>query len=57
MVIVNYNDDIIKSLAEIDKNGPKYYSPVNFESIDIHFSIVPLGYHIGGMPWTHMVTW
>ena len=57
MVIANYNDGIIKSLAETDRNGLKYYSPVNFESIGTHFGIVSLGCHMGGIPWTHMVTW
>ena len=57
MVIVNYNDGIMKPLAEIDGNELEYYSPANFESIDIHFGIVSLGCHMGGMPWTHMVTW
>ena len=56
MVIANYNGGIMKPLAEIDRNGLEYYSPVNFESIDIHFGIVPFGCHMGGMPWTHMVT-
>ena len=57
VVIANYNDGIMKPLAEIDRNGLEYYSPVNFESIDIHFGIVLLEYHMGGIPWTHMVTW
>lgn len=56
VVIVNYNDVIMKSLAEIDRNGLEYYSPVDFESIDIHFYIMPLEYHMGGMPWVHMIT-
>ena len=56
MVIPNYYDGIMKSLAENDRNGLEYYSPANFESIDIHFGIVLLGYHMGGIPWTHMVT-
>ena len=55
MVIANYNDGIMKPLAENDRNELKYYSPVNFESIDIHFGIVPLEYHMGGIPWTHIV--
>ena len=57
MVIANYNDGIMKPLADIDRNGLEYYSPVNFESIDIHFGIVPFEHHIGGIPWTHMITW
>ena len=56
MVIANYNDGIMKPLAENDRNELKYYSPVNFESIDTHFGIVLLGYHMGGIPWTHMIT-
>ena len=55
MAITNSYDGIMKPLAEIDRNGLEYYSPVNFESIDIHFGIVLLGYHMGGIPWTHMV--
>ena len=55
MVIVNYYDGIMKPLAEIDRNGLKYYSPVNSESIDIHFGIIPLEYYMGGIPWTHMI--
>ena len=50
MVIANYNDDIMKPLAEIGRNGLEYYSPVNFESIDIHLDVVPFGYHMGGFP-------
>ena len=57
VVIVDYYDGIMKPLAEIDRNGLEYYSPVDFESIDIHFDIVLLGYHMGGFPWTHMVPW
>ena len=57
VVIANYNDGIMEPLAEIDRNGLEYYSPVNFESIDTHFSIVSLEYHMGGMPWIHMITW
>ena len=56
MVIAHYNDGIMKSLVVFDRNGLEYYSPVNFESIDIHFGIVLLGYHMGGIPWTHMIT-
>ena len=56
MVIANYDDGIMKPLADIDRNGLEYYSPINFESIDIHFGIVSLGYHMGGIPWTHMIT-
>ena len=55
--MTNYNDDIMKPLAETDRNGLEYYSPVNFESNDIRFGIVPLGYHMGGIRWTHMVSW
>ena len=55
MVIVNYSGVIMKPLAEIDRNGLEYYSPVNFESIAIHFGIVSLGYHLDGIPWTHMI--
>ena len=50
VVIVNYYDGIMKPLAEIDRNGLEYYSPVNFGPTDTHFSIVLLGYHMGGMP-------
>ena len=57
MVIVNYNDGIMKPLAEIDRNGLEYYSSVNFELIDTDFSIVSLGCHMGGIPWTHMIIW
>ena len=57
MVIANYNDDIMKPLAEIDRNGLEYYSPVNFESSDINFGIVSLGCHMGGIPWAHMASW
>ena len=57
VVIVNYNDGIMKPLAKIDRNGLEYYSSVNFESNNTHFAIVLLGYHMGGIPWTHMVTW
>ena len=56
MVIAYYNDGIMKPLAKIDRNGLEYYSSVSFESIDIHFGIVSLGYHMGGIPWTHMAT-
>ena len=56
MVIANYHYGIMKPLAEIDRNRLEYYSSVNFESNDIHFGIVLLGYHMGGIPWTHMVT-
>ena len=49
MVIANYNDGIMKPLAENDRNGLEYYSPVNFESIDIHFwystTRVPYGWY------------
>ena len=50
VVIVNYNDGIMKPLAEIDRNGLEYYSPVNVESIDTHFGIVLLEYHLDGIP-------
>ena len=50
MVVANYNDGIMKPLAEFDRNGLEYYSPVDYESIDIHFGIVPLWYHMGGIP-------
>ena len=50
VVIANYNDGIMKPLAEIDRNGLEYYSPVNFESIDTHFGIVLLEYHLDGIP-------
>ena len=56
VVIANNNDGIMKPLAEIARNGLEYYSPVNFESIDAHFDIVPLECHMGGIPWTHMVS-
>ena len=56
VIIANYNDGIMKPLAEIDRNGLEYYSSVNFEPIDIHFSIVLLEHHMGGIPWAHMVT-
>ena len=55
--MTHYNDGIMKPLAEIDRNGLEYYSPVNFESNDIHLGIVPLGYYMGGFPWIHMVSW
>ena len=45
----------MKPLAEIDRNGLEYYSLVNFESIDTHFGIVLLEYHLGDIAWTHMV--
>ena len=57
VIITKYNDDIMEPLAKIDRNELEYYSPVDFESIDIHFGIVLLGYHMGGIPWTHMITW
>ena len=57
MVIANYNDGIMKPLAVFGRNGLECYSPVDFESIDIHFGIVSLWYHMGGIPWTHMVSW
>ena len=57
MVIANYDDGIMEPLAKIDRNGLEYYFPADFESIDIHFGIVSLKYHMGGIPWTHMVTW
>ena len=41
VVIANYNDGIMKPLADIDRNGLEYHSPVNFKSIDIHF----IAYH------------
>ena len=50
VVIAHYNDGIMKPLAEIDRNGLEYYSPVDFESIDTRFGIVLLGYHMGGTP-------
>ena len=50
------NDGIMKPLADIDRNELEYYSLVNFESIDIHFGIVSLEYHLSGIPWTHMAT-
>ena len=56
MIIAYYNDGIMKPLAEIVRNGLEYYSPVNFESIDIHFGIVPLEYHMDGIRWIHMIT-
>ena len=56
MVIANYYDGIMEPLAEIDRNGLEYYSPVDFELIDTHFGIVLLGYHLDGIPWTHMIT-
>ena len=56
MVIANYYDGIMKPLAEIDRNGLEYYSPVNFESNYTYFGIVLLEYHMGGIPWTHMIT-
>jgi len=49
MVITNSYDGIMKPLAEIDRNGLEYYSPVDFESIDTHFGIVLLEYHMGGI--------
>ena len=55
MVTTNYDDGIMKPLAEIDRNGLEYYSPVDFELIDTHLDIVSLGYHMGGIPWTHMI--
>ena len=56
MVIVNYNGGIMKPLAVFGRNGLEYYSPINFKSIDTYFGIVLLEYHMGGIPWTHMVT-
>ena len=56
MIIANYNDDIMKPLAKTDRNRLEYYSPVDFESIDTHFGIVSLRYHMSGIPWIHMVT-
>ena len=44
-------------LAVFGRNGLDYYSPVDFESNDTHFGIILLGCHMGGIPWTHMVTW
>ena len=49
VIIPNYYDGIMKPLAEIDRNGLEYYSPVNFESIDTHFGIVSLLYHMSGI--------
>ena len=49
MVIANYNDGIIKPLTAFGRNGLEYYSPVNFESIDTHFGIVSLLYHMSGI--------
>ena len=57
MVVANYNDGIMKPFAVFGRNGLEYYSLVDFESIDINFGIVSLGYHMGGIPWTHMITW
>ena len=51
--MTNYNDGIMKPLIEIDRNGLEYYSPDNSNSNDTHFGIVLLGYHMGGIPWTH----
>ena len=56
MVIPNYNDGIMKPLAEIDRNELEYYSPFNFNSINTHLDIVLFEYHMGGIPWTHMIT-
>ena len=39
----------MKPLIEIDRNRLKYYSPVDFESIDTHFGIVSLLYHMSGI--------
>ena len=50
VVIANYYDGIMKPLAEIDRNGLEHYSPVDSESIDTHFDILSLEYHIGGIP-------
>ena len=55
VVIANYYDGIMEPLAEIGRNRLEYYSPVDFESIDTHFGIVPLEYHMGGIPWAHMI--
>ena len=55
--MTNYNDGIMEPLAEIDRNGLEYYSLVGFESNGTHLGIVPLWYHMGGFPWTHMVSW
>ena len=41
---------IAKPLTEINRNGLEYYLPVDYESINIHFGIVLLGYHMGGIP-------
>ena len=57
VIMTNYDDGIMKPLAEIDRNGLEYYSPVNFELIDTHFGIVLFEDHMGGIPWTHMVPW
>ena len=57
MVITNYYDGIMKPLAEIDRNELEYYSPIDYESIDIHFGIVPFECHMSDIPWTHMITW
>ena len=40
----------MKPLAEIDRNGLEYYSPVDFGSFNTHVGIVLLGYHMGGIP-------
>ena len=53
--MTNYDDGIMKPLVETNRNGLVYYSPANFESNDTHFDIVLLGYHMGGIPWIHMV--
>ncbi len=49
VIMTNYNDGIMKPLADIDRNGLEYYSPVDFESIDTHFGIVSLLYHMSGI--------
>ena len=56
MVFFTEKNGTSKPLAVFDRNGLEYYSPVDFESIDTHFGIVPFEYHMGGIPWTHMIT-
>ena len=47
--MANYNDGIMKPLAEIDRNGLEYYFPFSFNSINTHLDIVLLEYHMGGI--------
>ena len=49
-VPVATTNGIAKPLTEINRNGLEYYLPVDYESINIHFGIVLLGYHMGGIP-------